>query len=58
MGLDHSPLIVTDGLVFHIDSGNLRSYSGSGITVSGLVSGLGATIGGGLGYTSSNFGAI
>jgi hypothetical protein len=58
MGLDHSPIVVTDGLVLHIDAGNTRSYSGSGITVSGLVSGIGATISGGLGFTASNFGAI
>jgi hypothetical protein len=32
MGLDHSPLIVTDGLVGYWDALNPRSYSGSGNT--------------------------
>ena len=32
MGLDHSPLIVTDGLVGYWDAANPRSYSGSGNT--------------------------
>ena len=32
MGLDHSPLIITDGLVGYWDAANPRSYSGSGNT--------------------------
>jgi len=32
MGLDHSPLVVTDGLVGYWDAANPRSYSGSGNT--------------------------
>jgi hypothetical protein len=32
MGLDHSPIIVTDGLVGYWDAANPRSYSGSGNT--------------------------
>jgi hypothetical protein len=58
MGLDHSPLIVTDGLVLYFDAANTRSYSGSGITLNGLVSGIGATIGGGVGFTTINGGSI
>jgi hypothetical protein len=30
MGLTHSPRIATDGLVFCLDAGNVRSYPGSG----------------------------
>jgi len=30
MGLDHSPLIVTDGLSLYADAVNTRSYAGSG----------------------------
>lgn len=30
MGLNHSPRIVTDGLVLCLDAGNKKSYSGSG----------------------------
>ena len=42
MGIDIGPIEVTDGLVFHIDAGNTRSYSGSGTSILGL-SGLGNT---------------
>jgi hypothetical protein len=56
MGLGHSPSIVMDGLLFSIDPGNSRSYSGSGITVNGLVSGIGGTLLNGVGFTTSNNG--
>ena len=36
MGLDHSPIIVTDGLVGYWDAANPRSYSGSGNTWSDI----------------------
>jgi len=58
MGLGHSPSIVMDGLLFSIDPGNSRSYSGSGITVYGLIGGIGATLINGLGFTSSNGGSF
>jgi len=58
MGIDVGPIEVTDGLVFHIDAGNTRSYSGSGITLNGLISGTGATISGGVGFSASNNGSI
>ena len=58
MGIDVGPIEVTDGLVFQIDAGNLRSYSGSGITVNGLISGIGGTLVNGVGFTSSNSGAF
>jgi len=58
MGLEHSPIIVTDGLVGFIDAGNTRSYSGSGKTINGLVSGIGATISGGFGFSTLNGGSI
>ena len=32
MGLDHSPAIVTNGLMVYLDAANRRSYSGSGNT--------------------------
>lgn len=32
MGLYHSPSIITNNLVFYVDAGNLRSYTGSGAT--------------------------
>jgi hypothetical protein len=50
MGLDHSPIIVTDGLSLYADAVNTRSYVGSGITVNGLVSGIGLTLVNGVGF--------
>jgi len=50
MGLDHSPIIVTDGLSLYTDAVNTRSYVGSGTTVNGLVSGIGLTLVNGVGY--------
>ena len=58
MGLGHSPSIVMDGLIFSIDAGNSRSYSGSGNTVNGLVGGIGGTLVNGVGFTSSNSGVF
>jgi hypothetical protein len=57
MGLSHSPGIVTSGLVYSIDAANSRSYSGSGITVNGLV-GIGGTLINGVGFTSTNSGSF
>ena len=57
MGIDIGPIEVTDGLVLSFDAGNTRSYSGSGITVNGLVSGVGVTLinGVGFGTTGTNY---
>jgi hypothetical protein len=56
MGLGHSPTIITDGLVFSIDAANSRSYSGSGVTVNGLIGGIGGTLVNGVGFSSLNSG--
>ena len=58
MGLAHSPNIISDGLVFYLDAANTRSYSGSGLTVNGLVGGIGGTLINGTGYTSANNGSF
>ena len=58
MGLSHSPGIVTSGLVFMIDPGNSRSYAGSGLTVNGLVGGLGGTLVNGTGFSSADNGSF
>jgi len=58
MGTKYNPSIVRDGLVFAIDAANTRSYSGSGITVNGLVGGIGGTLINGVGFTSSNNGSF
>jgi hypothetical protein len=57
MGLDHSPIIVTDGLSLYTDAVNTRSYVGSGTTVNGLVSGIGLTLVNGVGFgtTGTNY---
>jgi hypothetical protein len=58
MGLAHSPSIISDGLVFYLDAANRRSYSGSGLTINGLVGGIGGTLVNGVGFTSSNNGVF
>ena len=50
MGLGHSPSIVMDGSVLSFDGANTRSYVGSGITINGLVSGIGFTLVNGVGF--------
>ena len=59
MGLDHSPLIVTNGLQVFLDAGNIRSYSGTGNTAFDL-SGTGNTsaLTNGPTFNSSNLGAF
>jgi hypothetical protein len=59
MGLDHSPLIVTNGLLLYLDAANSRSYSGSGLSVYDL-SGSGNTslLINGPTYLSSNLGTF
>ena len=56
MGVKAGPRVSTNGLVFDIDAANSRSYSGSGLTVNSLVSGIGGTLVNGVGFTSSNNG--
>ena len=52
------PSIVVDGCIFAIDAANTKSYSGSGITVNGLVGGIGGTLVNGVGFTTSNNGSF
>lgn len=56
MGVKAGPRVFTNGLIFDIDAANSRSYSGSGLTVNSLVSGIGGTLVNGVGFTSSNNG--
>jgi hypothetical protein len=58
MGVKSGPKVVKDGLLFAIDASVSRSYSGSGITVNGLVGGIGGTLVNGVGFTSSNGGSF
>ena len=56
MGAKSGPRIVKDGLVFDVDAAAIRSYSGSGLTANGLISGIGATLVNGVGFGSTNNG--
>ena len=58
MGISSGPSGVSDGLVFQLDAANLRSYSGSGNTANGLVSGIGGTLVNGVGFSSINGGSF
>ena len=58
MGLAHSPSIISDGLVFYLDAANRRSYSGSGLTVNGLVGAINGALVNGVGFTSLNSGSF
>ena len=46
MALHFSPKIVTDGLVFMMDAANLRSYPGTGTTLTDMISNLSLPFGG------------
>ena len=56
MGLDHSPAIVTDGLVFYHDAANRRSYSGSGTSVFNITGTKTGILTNGVGFTTVNQG--
>jgi hypothetical protein len=58
MAISYNTSIVSDGLVFALDAANSRCYSGSGITVNGLLGGIGGTLVNGVGFTSSNGGSF
>jgi len=50
MGISAGPNSVSNGLVFQLDAANLRSYTGTGLTANGLVSGIGGTLVNGVGF--------
>ena len=58
MGTKYNPRIQSNSLSVYIDAANLRSYSGSGFTVNGLVGGIGATLVNGIGFSSANSGSF
>jgi hypothetical protein len=58
MGIDIGPVQNTDGLVLQIDAANYRSYSGTGLTSFGLISGIGGTLVNGVGFTTLNRGTF
>lgn len=58
MALDNGPNISPDGLVLYLDAASPISYPGSGSSFLSLVSGIGATIAGTVGFSTSNNGSI
>lgn len=58
MALSHSPSIVTNGLIYHFDAANRRSYSGTGTTIYSLFSDTSGSLVNGTGFTSSNSGSL
>ena len=57
MGTKYNPKIITNGLVYYLDAGNTRSYSGSGLTAFDLkTSGIGGTLVNGVGFGTTNLG--
>ena len=58
MSYKYGPSIVTDGLVFYVDSGNDKSYPGTGTTWSDLIGGNDGTLTNGPTYDSANGGSI
>ena len=58
MALGHSPSIITNGLVFYIDAANPRCYPGSGTDLIDNISGITASLAGGVGFNTSNYGTF
>ena len=58
MGIDIGPIEATDGLVFHLDAGNIRSYAGSGTTVNNLTGSILGSMINGVGFSSINGGFL
>lgn len=56
MGIAYNTSIVTDGLVFHLDAANIRSYVGSGNTSYSLNNNITLALNNGVGFTSTNRG--
>jgi hypothetical protein len=58
MALGHAPSIITSGLVFYIDAANPRCYPGSGTDLTDTISGITASLAGGVGFNTSNYGTF
>ena len=56
MGIAYNSSIATDGLVFHLDAANVRSYVGSGNTSYSLNNNITLALNNGVGFTSDNRG--
>ncbi len=58
MSLNHSPSIVTDGLVLCLDAANKRSYPGTGTTWTDLKGGNNGTLNNGVTFDAGNGGSF
>jgi len=56
MGAFGGPDIITDGLIFALDAGSGRSYSGSGTTAYNIINNASCTLNNGVGFGSGNGG--
>lgn len=56
MAVKSGPRISTNGLLFDIDAAVNKSYSGTGLTVNGLIGGIGGTLVNGVGFGTTNRG--
>ena len=58
MGTKYNPSAIRNGLLVCVDPANPTSYTGTGLTARGLVSGIGATLVNGIGFSSANNGTF
>ena len=58
MGTKYNPSATRNGLLICVDPANPSSYSGSGLTATGLVSGIGATLVQGVSFSTENSGTF
>jgi len=58
MGLNHSPRMVTDGLVLCLDAANARSYPGTGTTWIDVVGGITGSFTNGASFDGGSLGSI
>ena len=58
MGIDVGPIETTDGLVVHLDAGNIRSYAGSGTAFNNLTGSISGSMINGVGFSSINGGFL
>ena len=56
MAVKAGPRVVKEGLILHVDAAVSRSYSGTGLTVNGLVGGIGGTLVNGVGFGTTDNG--
>jgi hypothetical protein len=56
MAVKSGPRVVKEGLILHVDAAVSRSYSGTGLTVNGLVGGIGGTLVNGVGFGTTDNG--